>query len=56
MDELRSLGYDVVTRLEPAGPFYEAEAWHQDFAARTGRGTCHLSVPRFDRRADGTPR
>lgn len=56
MDELRSLGYDVVTRLEPAGPFYEAEAWHQDFAARTGRGTCHLPVPRFDRRADGTPR
>ena len=56
MDELRSLGYNVVTRLEPAGPFYEAEAWHQDFAARTGRGACHLPVPRFDRRADGSPR
>lgn len=55
MDELRSLGYDVVTRLEPAGAFYEAEAWHQDFAARTGRGACHLPVPRFERRADGTP-
>ena len=56
MDELRSLGYHVVTTLEPAGPFYEAEAWHQDFAARTGRGACHLPVPRFDRRADGSPR
>ena len=56
MDELRSLGYNVVTLLEPAGPFYEAEAWHQDFAARTGRGACHLPVPRFDRRADGSPR
>ena len=56
MDELRSLGYHVVTTLEPAGPFYEAEAWHQDFAARTGRGACHLPGPRFDRRADGSPR
>ncbi|WP_418765081.1 bifunctional methionine sulfoxide reductase B/A protein [Mailhella sp.] len=56
MEELRSLGYNVVTRLEPAGPFYEAEAWHQDFVRRTGRGGCHLPVPRFDRRADGSPR
>ena len=56
MDELRSLGYDVVTALEPAGPFYEAEAWHQDFAQRTGRGACHMPVPRFERRADGSPR
>ena len=56
INELRSLGYNVVTRLEPAGAFYEAEAWHQDFALRTGRGGCHLSVPRFERRADGSPR
>lgn len=51
IDELRRLGYDVVTQLEPAGPFYEAEAWHQDFTKRTGRGGCHLPVPRFDRPA-----
>lgn len=56
MDELRGLGYDVVTRLEKAGAFYEAEAYHQDFARRTGRGGCHLAVPRFERRADGSPR
>ena len=56
MDELRGLGYDVVTRLEKAGAFYEAEAYHQDFARRTGRGGCHLAVPRFDRRVDGSPR
>ncbi len=56
MNELRSLGYNVVTRLEKAGPFYEAEAFHQDFTRRTGRGGCHLAVPRFDRRADGGPR
>lgn len=48
--------YDVVTRLEKAGAFYEAEAYHQDFARRTGRGGCHLAVPRFERRADGSPR
>lgn len=52
---LRELGYDVVTRIAPAGPFYEAEAYHQDFARRTGRGACHMSVPRFSQRADGSP-
>lgn len=56
VNELRGLGYDVVTRLEKAGPFFEAEAFHQDFTRRTGRGGCHLAVPRFDRRADGSPR
>ena len=50
---LRDRGYDVVTRLEPAGPFYEAEAYHQRFAERTGRGRCHMSVPRFDEPARG---
>jgi len=52
---LRELGYDVVTQIAPAGPFYEAEAYHQDFARRTGRGACHMSVPRFSQRADGSP-
>lgn len=56
MDELRNQGYPVVTQLEKAGAFYEAEAWHQDFAQRTGRGVCRLPVPRFERRADGSPR
>ena len=52
---LRELGYKVVTQLRPAGAFYEAEAYHQRFAERTGRGACHLAVPRFERRADGSP-
>ena len=52
---LQELGYTVVTQLAPAGPFYEAEAYHQDFTRRTGRGACHMSVPRFSQRADGTP-
>ena len=53
MNLLREKGYDVVTRLEPAGPFYEAEAYHQRFAERIGRGRCHMSVPRFDEPARG---
>ena len=52
---LTELGYAVVTLLEPAGVFYEAEAWHQRFAQRTGRGGCHYAVPRFGQRADGLP-
>ena len=52
---LKELGYKVVTQLRPAGAFYEAEAYHQRFVERTGRGACHLAVPRFERRADGSP-
>lgn len=52
IDELKKLGYKVVTTLEKAGPFYEAEAYHQNFTARTGRGGCHLPVKRFEQRAD----
>ena len=52
IDELKGLGYKVVTTVEKAGPFYEAEAYHQNFAARTGRGGCHLPVKRFEQRAD----
>lgn len=32
----------IVTQMEEAGPFYEAEAYHQKFAERTGRGMCHV--------------
>ena len=52
---LKELGYAVQTRLENAAPFYEAEDWHQNFTARTGRGGCHVPVPRFAQRADGSP-
>lgn len=31
----------IVTEIKPAGPFYEAEDYHQKFAERTGRGMCH---------------
>ncbi len=34
-------GRPIVTVVEPAGPFYEAEAYHQDYHARHG-GSCGL--------------
>ncbi len=38
----------VVTRLEPAGPFWIAEPEHQDYLERYPRGyTCHFSRPNW---------
>lgn len=36
------LDQPVVTEIEPAGPFYEAEGYHQKFSERTGIGMCHI--------------
>lgn len=42
--ELRpAAGAPIVTTVEPAGPFYEAEAYHQKYTERTGRGQCHVA-------------
>jgi len=32
----------IVTAIEQAGPFYEAEDYHQKYAEKTGRGMCHV--------------
>ena len=32
----------IVTQVEQAGPFYEAEEYHQKFTEKTGRGMCHV--------------
>lgn len=32
----------IVTEITAAGPFYNAEDYHQKFAERTGRGMCHV--------------
>jgi len=44
-DELQAQPkYDgkIVTEITPAGPFYQAEDYHQKYAERTGRGACHV--------------
>lgn len=35
----KQLGRPIVTKIEPAGPFYPAEDYHQDYHARRG-GSC----------------
>lgn len=32
----------IVTKLSEAHTFYDAEAYHQKFTERTGRGMCHI--------------
>ena len=36
------LGEPIVTEIVAAGPFYEAEPYHQKFSERTGIGMCHV--------------
>ncbi len=32
----------IVTQIEKASEFYEAEQYHQKFTEKTGRGMCHI--------------
>ena len=38
----------IVTVIEALGPFYQAEAYHQKYAERTGRGVCHIAYKQLD--------
>lgn len=45
---LRSKGYDVATQLAKAGPFWDAEQYHQDYYDHNGKKPyCHTYQKRF---------
>ncbi len=47
--QLKALGYKVVTQVAPAGPFYVAELYHQNYLAlHPERQDCHVRVERFE--------
>ena len=48
IDILKAKGYKVVTEVAKAGPFWEAEKYHQDYYDSTGKTPyCHVYTKRF---------
>lgn len=47
---LKDLGYEIATRVNPAGNFWQAENYHQNYLDNNAAGTsCHVRVNRFTR-------
>jgi peptide-methionine (S)-S-oxide reductase len=42
LDASDSLSRPVATEIEPAGPFWRAEEYHQQYLAKRGMGSCHV--------------
>jgi peptide methionine sulfoxide reductase msrA/msrB len=48
IERLKALGFDVVTEIAPAGEFWPAEDYHQDYYQKSGVSSpCHVRVDRF---------
>jgi methionine-S-sulfoxide reductase len=43
--EQKQLDSPIVTQIRPMGAFYKAEAYHQQYAERTGHHGCPIRVP-----------
>lgn len=42
----KRLGKKVVTRIEPIGQFWKAEAYHQQYDEKTGTHSCPIGLPK----------
>jgi len=42
LQESGTLRRPIATAIEPAGPFWRAEEYHQQYLSKGGRGGCHV--------------